>query len=343
MFVRNILLAVGAVCVLAGLGIIITWYGRERKPAALVETPGVAPQQAVAVMVAKRKIPVGKSLQNDDISSKDVGPGEVPPHENILRGQETEFLGRSSLHEYTEGQPLIASDFIKPCTKLSPAQGYRAISIFVDQAQSVAGLAVPGDYVDVLLTQTFADSVTTDPRRKWAGETVLRDVQVLATDQSLCPPSGVILNAAAGTSARTPQTVTLALKERQAEVLMVAGKLGTFQLAVRPIESAGAVQREDNHKAKPVWASDVSSALTEILTPPPPPLGMGPPPQSPCPTATCSPLEHNVRCAPSKSAYYRVPVAPKSEAPKSEAPNSEEAPEPEPNGQWPGRYYAPEN
>jgi Flp pilus assembly protein CpaB len=72
-------------------------------------------------------------------------------------------LDRPSQREYTEGQPLMANDFIKPCTKLVPPQGYRAMSISVDAAQSVAGLAVPGDYVDVLLTQNFADSVTHSP------------------------------------------------------------------------------------------------------------------------------------------------------------------------------------
>jgi Flp pilus assembly protein CpaB len=146
----------------------------------------------------------------------------------------------------------------------------------------------------VLLTQTFADSVTTDPRRKWAGETVLRDVQVLATDQSLCPPSGITANVGA-VGTRTPQTITLALKERQAEVLMVAGKLGTFQLAVRRHESAGVAQPEDKHKARPVWASDVSPALTEVASPA---LDGGPPPPSPCHLATGSSLEQNVRCAP---------------------------------------------
>jgi pilus assembly protein CpaB len=337
MFVRNALLAIGAIFVLAGVVLIVMWFGQLRNPPAVVETPVVAPQQQQGALVAAHKIPRDTKLGEDDF--KDA-PGEVHPG-SLHRGEEKEFLGKPSRREIAEGEPLMPDDF-NPC-KLFVEQGYRAISISVDAPQSVAGLVAPNDYVDVLLTQNFDDKVTTDPRRKWAGETVLRDVRVLATDQSLCPPSGVASTVSANTAARTPQTVTLALKERQAEVLMVAERLGTFRLAlVQHLESAGAAQSEDRHKAKPVWASDVSPALTEIITPlppPPPPVVVSPPAlggaPSPCPPASGSPLEQNVRCAPSSSAYYRAPVAPTSGAPTSEPPK------PEPHGQWPGMNYAP--
>ena len=47
-------------------------------------------------------------------------------------------------------------------------------------------------------------------------------------------------------------------------MLLVAAKLGKFQLAVRPLAAAGAARPEDKRNAKPVWASDVSPALDEI-------------------------------------------------------------------------------
>jgi pilus assembly protein CpaB len=318
MLLRNVLLAIGAVFVLAGVGLLFALYGQIGKnPApAVFQTSVEAPQ---ALLIAKHKIPAGKPLENEDITPKKVGPGEVPHPGSLQQGQESEFLGMTSVREIGEGQPLIASDFVKPCTKLIPPQGYRAISIFVDPAQIVAGLVVIGDYVDVLLAQTFDDKITTDPRRKWAGETVLHDVQVLATDQTLCAPSSLAATAVstAGTEARTPKTVTLALKERQAEVLMVAGKLGTFQLAlIRHLESADAARLEDKHKAKPVWASDVSPALAEFVKPLPPPL----PPE--CSPRTGSTIETSVRCPPGTLSH-------EPEAPKTEKPN--------------GMRYAPPN
>jgi pilus assembly protein CpaB len=323
MSLRNVLLALGAVCVFAGIGLLIAWFGQVRNPPAVVETPVVAPPQQQSALVAARKIPSGTKLGEEDF--KDAPPGEGHPG-SLRRGEEKGFLGKPSRRDIAEGEPLMPDDF-NPC-KLSVERGYRAMSIPVDAPQSVGGLLVPGDYVDVLMTQKFEDKVTADPRRQWAGETVLRDVRVLATDQLVCPPSGVgaaFVNVNA--AARTPTTVTLALKDRQAEVLMVAEKLGTsFKLAlVQHLESAGAARSEDK-KAKPVWASDVSPALTEIITPPLPP----PPPQ--CIPDTGSTIESRVRCPPGDLSYYRPPVA--------SAPG---APKPEPQGQWPGMRYAPAN
>jgi pilus assembly protein CpaB len=313
MFFRNVMLTLGGLFVVAGIVLMILFFGQVRNAPAVVETPVVVPQKQ-AMLVAARKIPRGTKLKEEDF--KDAAPGEVHVG-SLRRGEEKQFLDTISHRDIAEGEPLMPDDFSKHCDKLFVEQGYRAVSIAVDAAQSVAGLAVKGDYVDVLLTQNFDDKVTTDPGRKWAGETVLRDVQVLATDQSLCPPSGIPSNVgAAAASAHMPQTVTLQLKERQAEVLMVAGKLGAFQLAVRPHESADTARPEE-HNIKPVWASDVSPALREIVAPPlataTPALSRGPPPPSPCPPATGSTLDQNVRCAP--SSYFRSPAVINSGAP----------------------------
>jgi pilus assembly protein CpaB len=277
MSLRNVLLAVGAVFVLAGVVLLIAWFGQLRNTPAVVATPVEIRQ---AVLVAARAIPAGKSLEPEDITSKDIGPGEALHPGNIQRGQETEFLGMSSRREVAEGQPLIASDFVHPrdqqqslAAALKP--GYRAISIsVVDSVQSVAGLASPGDYVDVILTQSFADSVTTYPGRKTVGETVLRNVRVIAINQSLNPqPNIPAVTSAVCAEGCIPKTVTLELVERDAEVLLVAAQLaaqpgGKFQLVVRSRE-AGTARPEDKRNADPVWASDVSQALAEIAPPQP--------------------------------------------------------------------------
>jgi pilus assembly protein CpaB len=196
--------------------------------------------------------------------------GGTPHPGNLLRGQETEFLGARPLRDFAQGEQLIASDFLKPsdpkflAAVLKP--GYRAISISVDPPQSVAGMAFPGDYVDVLLTQSFAD--TGDPGHKIVGETVLRNVEVIATDQATDRPSAVVSTVSTvSTEARIPKTITLEVLEGQAEAILVAEQLGKFQLALRPLEGSGAALPEDKREDKLVWASDVSSALNNIEQP----------------------------------------------------------------------------
>jgi pilus assembly protein CpaB len=271
MFLRNVLLAVGAVFVLAGVGLMIAWLSSARNnPTGVVATPVEIRQ---AVLAAALAIPNGTLLRKEDVTWRDISPGDVHPG-NLLRGQvaETEFLGAISRRDFAEGEPLIASDFVKPGDRqflaavLKP--GSRAISIFVDAAQSAAGMAFPGDHVDVILTQSFDNKVTTDPGRTTVGETVVHDARVIALDQSLNPPSGAVKTlSTVSTETRIPKTVTLELSERQAEMLLVAQQIGKFQLSVRPLEATGASRPEDKINAKPVWASDVSPALSEIAQP----------------------------------------------------------------------------
>lgn len=310
MFLRNVLLAVGAVFVLAGVGLMIAWFGQARNTPAGVATQ-VETQQAV--LTAAHAIPAGTLLRKEDITFKDVGPGEVHPG-NLLRGQETEFLGTSSRRDFAEGEPSMANEFTKPqslATVLKP--GYRAVSIFVDAAQSAAGMALPGDHVDVILTQSFDDKITTDPGRKTVGETVLHDVRVIAIDQSLNPPSTVVTTlSSVSTETRIPKTVTLELSERQAEELLVAQQLGKFQLVVRPFAATATARPEGVRTAKPVWASDVSLALNEIhtlpLAAPSSVIGAPPPALQSCNPATGSTLDGDVRCPP-HFGYQIAPLA----------------------------------
>jgi pilus assembly protein CpaB len=253
MFLRNVLLALGGVLVLVGAGLFIAWFSQMRsRPVAVVER---SVESRPAVLVAARTIALGTLLRKEDIAWKDVMPGEVRPG-YLMRGQvsEAEFLGAISRRNFAQDEPLIASEFVKPGDRqflaavLKP--GSRAISIFVDAAQSAAGMALPGDRVDVILTQSFGEQAT-DPGRKTVSETMLRDVRVIAIDQSLTPSTNVA--AAISTEARIPKTVTL--------------ELGKFQLAVLPLERVAVEHPEEQTEAGPVWASDVSPALREVGPP----------------------------------------------------------------------------
>jgi len=284
---RNILLVVGAIFVFAGLGFFITWFGQMNNHPVGVETPAQHPaENRQAVLVAARAIPKGEFLRQQDFKSKDLGPDEVPQPGSLVPGQEKDFLNALIRRDFAEDEPLIASEFVKPDDRnflaavLKP--GTRAVTIFVDAAQSVAGLAFPGDLVDVLLTLSFdeKDSVTMTTNtpsgnatvtadkfflplgKRTAAETVLRGVKVIAVNQSLRPQPNIpaVLSATCAEGC-IPKTVTLEVGEQNAEKLLVAEKLGSFQLAVRPLEAGATDLADYKRNAKPVWASDVSQAI----------------------------------------------------------------------------------
>jgi hypothetical protein len=147
---------------------------------------------------------------------------------------------------------------------------------------------------------------------------------VIAIDQALGQQPGGLLSAIGKSEdGRIPKTVTLEVTERQAEKLLVASKLGTFQLTLLPLTAAAAAADtfEDARDAKPVWAADVSVAFDEIskreareiatataaaaaAAPAAPQM----PPPAPCPPSTGSTVDKSVRCAPSISSQYRVPT-----------------------------------
>jgi pilus assembly protein CpaB len=197
--------------------------------------------------------------------------GNVPAAEvvgaDIVHGNltENEFVGAVTRRAFSARQPLTAFALVKPgdseflVAALPP--GFRAVSISVDATQSTSGLALPGDRVDILLTQSFT-APGTDASHKSVGETVLRDLRVIAVDQSLSPvaiPAGPL---SATSEPRMPKTITLEVTDRQAAALLVAEQLGKIQIALRGQPDQAAGPSPEASDGPPIWASDVSPALT---------------------------------------------------------------------------------
>ena len=320
MFLRAVLLAVGAASVLLGAVLLISWFAQTRTGAAPAEARVETREARAPVLAAAHAIARGTLLRQADFVAKTLKPDDHLPPGSIAPGQEQDFVGAMTRRDFAAGEPLIASEFVKPSDRSFLAAvlrpGFRATSIFVDAAQSVAGLALPGDFVDVILIQTFDDKAA-NPGRRAAGETVLSGVRVLALDQATSAPTGVV--SAVGPEGRVPKTVTLEVTEQQTKKLLVASKLGSFELSLLPLDAAA----EANPVAEwlnsgPVWASDVSPALGEVAQSRPQErpkaAAQAAPPR--CPPVTGSTLDKSVRCAPPTLAAYPAPVA---SAPAAEA------------------------
>lgn len=207
------------------------------------------------------------------------GAGDRPGE--LVRGQisETDYLGASTQRDFASGEALMAGDLVKASDRRFLAAvlrpGARAISIAVDAAQSASGLILPGNHVDVILTQTFADMavegrMALEGRKKIVAETILQGVRVIAVDQALHQQAKTPAGSQYFGEARLPKTVTLELTRRQAEMVFVAQQLGRLQLSVRPLEAASALTPEPG-QGLPTWGADVSPALRQMPGPPPAP------------------------------------------------------------------------
>ena len=165
MLFRNALLILGVICIVSGLALGYAWVTSQDTPVEVVpEARAPEPQAAkIAVLSASHDIASGTLLQQGDMLWKDVAPLEICPG-NLVRGQasEAEFVGALAKRDFASGEALISGDLLKHndrrflAAALKP--GNRAISIPVDASQSAYGLIEPGNYVDVILTQTLGIS-----------------------------------------------------------------------------------------------------------------------------------------------------------------------------------------
>jgi len=234
---------------------------------AKVEIAPVA-EQNYEILTASRAIEIGTLLRGEDVVWKSVPKTSIQPGV-LIRNNVTEkdYLGGINRKAIALDQPLLAENIIKQSDRnflsavLKP--GFRAVSVAVDAPQSVSGLLKPDDHVDVILIQTFAANEASLSHRV-VGETVIRNVRIIAVDQSLNTTKEInsaVSSIPAAAEYRIPKTVTLELTDRDAEKLMVASALGHFLLAVRPILEVAEADPVASTKPVPVWASEVSTAI----------------------------------------------------------------------------------
>lgn len=271
MLVRNILLTLGGLSLFAGLLLTVVWFRQVEKA-----PPSPIPVAKSEIMVASHAVQAGTLLRPEDIAWRDITASNIQTGFIVRRhGTAAEFVGAITRRGLAADEPFLVTELVRPSERqflaavLKP--GSRAVSIAVDAPQSAAGLILPGDQVDVILAQSFTEG-TVDPGRRSVAETVLRDVRVIAMDQSLgAPTRETAPRAPALGESRAPRTVTFEVTEKQAERLVVASQLGRLQLAVRPLQSAPTgAPAPPPPQAGPTWADEVSPALSTISRATPP-------------------------------------------------------------------------
>ena len=213
---------------------------------------GTAPEAAAAqvaqgpkVLVAQRALPVGTIIPQDSLSFQ-AWPKEMVKDAYFLEGEAdmNKLLGTVLRYPVTAGQPLTQGQLVKPGDRgfLAAAlgAGMRAVTITVSAKTGVAGFIFPGDHVDLMLTQTVSSAGGTDNSQPLnTTETVLRNLRVLATDQST---EQEIVDGK--TVVKAFGTVTLEVTPRIAEKLAVAEKVGQLSLALRSLaDNQGELER----------------------------------------------------------------------------------------------------
>jgi len=214
----------------------------------------VADESSVQVLVAAKDLKIGRELQEGDLrwknwSEDNLFKGAIIRKEN--QAAEDVLTGRLE-RSFSEGEVMVRKGILKETkTNVVAARlkaGERAVSIKVSEEDLVAGFIAPGNFVDVILTYderiSFGDSKARGAEasevkemialniKKWATETILENVRVLALNQTTESQSG--------SDKKTKKlgkkaTVTLAVPIRDAEKLSLASEMGKITLAMRGV------------------------------------------------------------------------------------------------------------
>jgi pilus assembly protein CpaB len=152
------------------------------------------------------------------------------------------------------------------------------VSIPITNATAVSGFISPGDRGDVVLaadlrkTDETERANHTDRLVRYAAETVLTDLRVLAIDQTIQRAKEDLQG----------KTATVEVTPAQAEILSAAGMMGTLQLVLRGLPAAddpSTARGPDNERAHFTTDMDASAALKAQVglsrTGPKPPSGGG--------------------------------------------------------------------
>jgi pilus assembly protein CpaB len=218
------------VALLAG-GLAFMLSGRTSAPVQQVVKPAI---ETVDVLVAKKEIGLGKSVQPGDLGWQ-TWPADAANAHFIQKKSRPnaleDFKGAIARAPFVGGEPIREQKLIRAngsgfmSAILTP--GMRAISTDISPETGVGGFILPNDHVDVLLTRRDQEQQKHGGGDGVTSETVLRNVRVLAIDQTVQEKDGqkVVVG----------KTATLELAPHQAETLVMSRQRGTLSLALRAL------------------------------------------------------------------------------------------------------------
>ena len=209
---RQKLLVLFVVAWLSAAG--LTWfvYATTKAPKSEARTVVYAPV---------RDLPVGAIIHKSDlkrvtVSSKDLPKGALT--------DERQVVDRVVLYPFSANQPLIDTALSRVgAPEGIPAtipDGYRAVSVQINDSSELAGLIMPGSRVDVLFTRpgTMSEAISS---------TILQNVRVLAM--------GKTVQAGQAVDPKAPKVpvATLIVTPEQAKILELAKNEGRLSLSLR--------------------------------------------------------------------------------------------------------------
>jgi pilus assembly protein CpaB len=232
-----VLVLVFGVALAGGALFFASEYFKEIKASMAQQGP-----ETVRVLVAKTPLEYGATISPGNLRWVEWPKSAVPPgaftSAEALLGEKGDQK-RIVLRAIDPGEPLLDSKITKlgesPRMSMNLGAGKRAVSISIDAISGVSGFIGAGDRVDILLTRTQQDQLTSS--------VILQDIVVIAIDQNTNSERA---------SAQVGRTVTVEVDTTQAQKLALAQQVGRLSLTLRGLGET------TEGTLKPVTAGELS-------------------------------------------------------------------------------------
>ncbi|WP_022977828.1 Flp pilus assembly protein CpaB [Nevskia ramosa] len=207
---------------------------QEQQP---VSAAPAVPQ--IMVVIATRPLAANMPIDRDAIV---LAPVTIAPTEYFANVDDA--IGRTPLIDIDAGAPVVPR-FFKDANMIARGvpDGFRALSLKVDDVVGVGGFVRPGDTVDVLV---YIKSVTSTPTGEKSGpdktediptqaRVLIRDIRVLSYEDHLVePPKGLPeeKDKQSQNQGRRERTAVLAIPEAQVTKVLLGSSYGELRLAL---------------------------------------------------------------------------------------------------------------
>ena len=233
---KKLVLLLGALIIAIGTAIAArSMFAGGPAPAAEAAVEPTGPR----VLVAKRALTAGTIITADALGFQ-PWPKELVQDAYFIDGvaDMNQLLGTVVRYPITAGEPVTQGSLVKPgdrgflAAALGP--GMRAVTVPVSATTGVAGFVFAGDRVDLVLTQEVSGDCEACTLK--TAETVLRNLRVLATDQTVEKTT----DENGKTVVSEFRTVTIEVTPKIAEKVAVAQTIGTISLVLRSLADSPA-------------------------------------------------------------------------------------------------------
>ncbi len=258
----RILILVVALAAAVGAVVVVRGMSKAQEPKVIVAAAPPAPVEKPTsmVLVAKADLPAGHTMAPEDMTwqawpQDSLNAAFIVQQAGAAPRTDTEKVAAKAADiakAATGGQDpqvaaLVGSVVREPILANEPMtdrklvraggagimaitleSGMRAMAIPLSAESAAGGFILPGDHVDVVMTHQLEGGQ--GGAKRFASDTVLKNVKVLAIDQTTGTPKG-------GTAV-VGATATLQVNSKQAEVLALSKAQGELALVLRSYADA---------------------------------------------------------------------------------------------------------